>query len=136
MLNIPIPFLGVKGIRMFARKVMDWPKFARDIEHLSHEIMKINILLEDQGTGGAGFRFMYATFLQQASDMTQNQELKRMSEKMMEIGDGWREISLFSARIGKNRDLGPDRLKQLSEMIYEQAEVEERFFQELRKSIL
>ena len=63
-----MPFLGIKGIRKFSKKVTEWPKYARDTDHLSHEIMKINILLEDQGTGGAGFRFMYATFLQQAAE--------------------------------------------------------------------
>ena len=97
--------------------------------------MKINILLEDQGTGGAGFRFMYATFLQQAAGMLHNDELKGLSGELMKIGDGWREISLFSARIGKNRDLGPEKLKQLSEMIYDRAEVEERFFTALSKAI-
>ena len=135
MLKIPIPFLGIRGMRLFAKKVVEWPKFARDTEHLSHEIMKINILLEDQGTGGAGFRFMYATFLQQAAGMLHNDELKGLSGELMKIGDGWREISLFSARIGKNRDLGPEKLKQLSEMIYDRAEVEERFFTALSKAI-
>lgn len=135
MLSIPIPFLGVRGIRMFARKVVEWPKFARDTEHLSHEIMKINILLEDQGTGGAGFRFMYATFLQQAAAIVNIPALRGLSEELMLIGDGWREISLFAARIGKNRDLGPEKLKQLSEMIYERAEVEEIFFRSLAKAI-
>ncbi|MCX6279734.1 MAG: BtrH N-terminal domain-containing protein [Bacteroidetes bacterium] len=135
MLKIPIPFLGIKGIRMFAKKVTEWPKFARDTEHLSHEIMKINILLEDQGTGGAGFRFIYATFLQQAAAITGIAELKSLSEELMNIGDGWREISLFTARIGKNRDLGPDKLKQLSEMIYDRADVEERFFKSLSLAI-
>jgi hypothetical protein len=135
MLKIPIPFLGIRGMRMFARKVTEWPKFARDTEHLSHEIMKINILLEDQGTGGAGFRFMYATFLQQAADMVGKPGLKELSGELMKIGDGWREISLFSARIGKNRDLGPDKLKQLSEMIYDRADVEERFFKSLSQAI-
>lgn len=135
MLRIPIPFLGVKGIRMFAKKVVDWPKFARDTEHLSHEIIKINILLEDQGTGGAGFRFMYATFLQQASRILDNPVLKELSEELMIIGDGWREISLHAARIGKNRDLGPERLKQLSDMIYERASLEEQFFTKLSKAI-
>jgi len=135
MLKIPIPFLGVKGIRTFAKKIVDWPKFARDTEHLSHEIMKINILLEDQGTGGAGFRFMYATFLQQAADMVGKPGLKELSGELMKIGDGWREISLFSARIGKNRDLGPDKLKQLSDMIYDRADVEERFFRSLSLAI-
>ncbi|MEI7499414.1 MAG: BtrH N-terminal domain-containing protein [Bacteroidota bacterium] len=135
MLNIPIPFLGIKGMRMFAKKVVEWPKFARDIEHLSHEIMKINILLEDQGTGGAGFRFIYATFLQQAAAIINKPGLKELSGELMNIGDGWREISLFSARIGKNRDLGPEKLKQLSEMIYDRADVEERFFKTLSKAI-
>jgi hypothetical protein len=135
MLKIPIPFLGVSGMRMFAKKVVEWPKFARDTEHLSHEIMKINILLEDQGTGGAGFRFMYATFLQQAAGMIGKPELKELSGELMTIGDGWREISLFSARIGKNRDLGPEKLKQLSDMIYDRADVEERFFKSLSKAI-
>jgi hypothetical protein len=62
-------------------------------------------------------------------------ELKELSGELMKIGDGWREISLFSARIGKNRDLGPEKLKQLSEMIYDRADVEERFFKSLRQAI-
>jgi hypothetical protein len=135
MLRIPLPFLGVKGIRMFAKKIVLWPEFARDTEHLSHEIMKINILLEDQGTGGAGFRYMFATFLQQASGILDKPELKSFSKEMMENGDKWREISLFAARIGKNRDLGPDRLKELGALILERAEVEESFFRRLHAFI-
>jgi hypothetical protein len=135
MLKIPIPFLGVKGIRMFSKKIVEWPKFARDTEHLSHEIMKINILLEDQGTGGAGFRFMYATFLQQAAGIINKPELIERSKELMEIGDGWREISLFAARIGKNRDLGPDKLRQLSAMLSDRADVEEKFFRRLAETI-
>ncbi len=135
MLHIPIPFLGIKGIRLFAKKITEWPEFARDTEHLSHEIMKINILLEDQGTGGAGFRFMYATFLQQASEIIHEPQLNELSKELMLIGDGWREISLFSARIGKNRDLGPDKLNQLSKMINDRASVEEQFFKKLSKAI-
>ena len=135
MLKIPQPFVGIKGIRMFAKKIVEWPSFARDTEHLSHEIMKINILLEDQGTGGAGFRFMYATYLQQASAILGKPEWSGLSKEMMEIGDGWREISLFASRIGKNRELGPDRLKELGAMLNGRAETEERFFRRLKNSI-
>jgi len=135
MLNLPIPFLGIKGIRMFAKKINDWPSLARDTEHLSHEVMKINILLEDQGTGGAGFRFMYATFLQQASEIIGNPGLKDMARELMEIGDGWRELSLFAARIGKNRDLGPEKFRQLSTLLYGRADKEEEFFKRLSKTI-
>jgi len=53
----------------------------------------------------------------------------------MEIGHGGREISLFAARIGKNRDLGTDRLKELSDKLIERAELEGDFFLRLRKVI-
>lgn len=133
MLNIPIPFLGVKGIYKFAEKVKTWPDLARDTEHLSHEIMKINILLEDQGTGGAGFRYMYAAFLKQASSIVNMPVLNEMSERIMAIGDDWRHISYFAAKIGKNRDLGPEKIKELSNLIKIQGDAEKAFFIDLKK---
>ena len=135
MLKLPVPFIGVKGIRKFASRITEWPTLTRDTEHLSHEIMKINILLEDQGTGGAGFRYMYATFLQQAAEKLNRPEYHDFSKQMMEIGDNWRKFSLFAARIGKNRDLGPEKMKQLSEMLYELAGMEENFFKDLYQTV-
>jgi len=135
MLKLPVPFVGIKGMRKFARKVTGWPDIARDLDHLSHEIMKINILLEDQGTGGAGFRYLYATFLQQAADIVKDERLKDMSKRMMEIGDNWRNISYFAAKIGKNRDLSPERLKELSDMIHARADEEQIFFTDLNKLV-
>jgi hypothetical protein len=135
MLRIPIPFLGVKGIHKFADKVLEWPALARDTEDLSDRVMKINIFLEDQGTGGGGFRYMYATFLQQAAGIVKDDRLKSLSEEIMGIGDKWRNISYFAAKIGKNRDLGPDRMKELSRMIHAQADEEKKFFTELYKLV-
>jgi hypothetical protein len=135
MLKLPVPFIGIKGIYRFADKIMEWPKLARDIEHLSHEIMKINILLEDQGTGGAGFRYMYATFLQQASVRLNNPALAEMSKRMMEIGDGWRNISYIAAKIGKKRELGESNLKELSNLIRERGDLEKVFFKDLLKAV-
>jgi len=131
MLRLPIPFLGIKGIRKFADKVVEWPSIARDMEDLSDRVMKINIFLEDQGTGGGGFRYMYATFLQQAAGIVKDDRLNTMSKQMMEIGDKWRNISYFAAKIGKHRDLGVERMKELSRMIHSQADEEHKFFKEL-----
>lgn len=135
MTSLPVPFVGVKGIYKFAKKINEWPRLVRDTDHLSHEIMKINVLLEDQGTGGAGFRYMYATFLQQAEPITGLSSLTEMSERMMKIGDNWRQISYFSAKIGKNRDLGTDRIAELSEMIRQQGDAEKEFFTDLKKIV-
>lgn len=135
MTGIPIPFLGVKGIRKFAHEVTKWHSRARDTDHLSHEIMMIHVGLEERGTGGAGFRFMYASFLQEASKILNNPVLSDMSKRMMENGDKWREISLFVARIGKNRDFGTDKMKELENMILARADWEESFFRELGKIV-
>ncbi|MFO7615312.1 MAG: BtrH N-terminal domain-containing protein [Bacteroidales bacterium] len=135
MIRLPIPFLGVKGIRRFAGKVVEWPAIARNMDDLADRVIKINIFLEDQGTGGGGFRYMYATFLQQAAGVVNDERLKTMSKEMMEIGDKWRNISYFAAKIGKSRDLGPERMKELSAMIHAQADQEHKFFTELYKLV-
>jgi hypothetical protein len=58
-----------------------------------------------------------------------------MSKKMMAIGDDWRNISYFAAKIGKNRDLGVERLNELSHMINAMADQEQVFFTELYKMV-
>jgi hypothetical protein len=128
MLKIPLPFLGVKGIRRFADKIIDWPKYATDEDTLSDKIFRITIFLEDQGTGGAGFRFLYASFLQEASKVLGSQQLNDMSKEMMKIGDGWREVSLTSAKIAKQRDFSREKLMEIGNLLRERADLEEAFF--------
>lgn len=131
MLRIPLPFMGVRGIKYFGDKVVTWPSLCRDIDHLSHEIMMIHIILEDRGTGGGGYRFLYASFLKEAGKILNNQKLDELAAEMMKNGDQWRNISLFVARIGKNRDLGQEKLNQLKEMLHERAQVEKDLFSRL-----
>lgn len=133
MLKIPFPFLGAKGIRYFAKKLPEWPKLARDEEHLSDEVMMINILLEERGTGGGGFRFMYAAFLQEAAKLINKPALNEIAEQMMNNGDKWRLISIFAGKIGRNRELDQNSLKELGAMIEKRADVEKNLFTDLKK---
>jgi hypothetical protein len=135
MLKIPLPFLGVKGIRRFADKIVDWPKYSRDEDFLADKIFRITIFLEDQGTGGGGFRFLYASFLQEASKVLNNPRLNDMSKEMMKIGDGWREVSLASAKIAKQRDFSRGKLMEIGNLLRERADLEETFFTSLRKEL-
>jgi len=135
MLKIPLPFIGVKGIRRFADKIVEWPKYARDEDFLADKIFRITIFLEDQGTGGGGFRFLYASFLQEASKVLNNTVLSEMSKEMMKIGDGWREVSLASAKIAKQRDFSREKLKEIGDLLRQRADMEESFFSRLGKEI-
>jgi hypothetical protein len=135
MLKIPMPFVGVKGIRRFADKIVEWPKYARDTEQLAHEIFRINIMLEDQGTGGGGFRYIYASFLREAATILGEPVYNDYAKRMMDIGDEWRNISLFASRIAKQRELGTAKLKELGNMIHEKADLEYDFFSDLKQMI-
>jgi hypothetical protein len=131
MVKLPVPFVGIKGMRRFADNIPAWPKIARNTDALSHAIMSIHITLEERGTGGGGFRFMYASFLQEAAKLLNRPELADMSKKIMAIGDRWRELSLFVARIGKDRDLGDNRMQEIRQMVRARADEEEIFFRQL-----
>jgi hypothetical protein len=135
MVKLPMPFLGVKGMRLLAKKLPQWPAMVTDIEMLSHEAMMINVSLEERGTGGAGFRFMYASFLQEAAKLLNRPEFDGMAKDLMAIGDSWREFSLQAARMGKRRELGVDSFKTLSGMVSAQADREEVFFKKLLKLV-
>jgi hypothetical protein len=135
MLKIPLPMLGVQGIRRFADKIVEWPGYARDIDQLADKILRIFILLEEQGTGGGGFRFMYASFLQEAAKILNKPRLNDLSKEIMEIGDGWRELALVASKISRSKNFSKERLLELGDLIRKRADLEESFFTELRKEI-
>ncbi|MBN1577334.1 MAG: BtrH N-terminal domain-containing protein [Chitinispirillaceae bacterium] len=133
MTRLPIPFIGITAIRKFAREIPTWLQRTRSSDELSHWIMMIHLLLEERGTGGGGFRFMYATFLQEASRIFGSAELLTLSKRMMDNGDKWREISMTVARSGKNRDLGPEKLGAIRDLVLARADEEEQLFTMLYK---
>lgn len=133
MIKLPIPFIGVKAIRKFANDIPSWPKATRSVDELAHWIMLIHLLLEERGTGGGGFRFMYAAFLQEASRILGSDELQTLSKRMMTNGDKWREISMTVARSSKNRDFGSAKLAEFRDLILARADEEEELFQLLYK---
>jgi len=101
MLKTPVPIAGIRGIKRLARRVSrlsaDEPRYARLF--LGHIIR----MQEEIGTGGAGFRFIYASFLQEAGALIQNPKLTDASQMMTAVGDKWRAFALISAKAIRNR---------------------------------
>jgi hypothetical protein len=126
----PIPIIGVRGIRMLANKVsrLD-PADKLSLNYAGHIVR----MQEEIGTGGAGFRFLYAAFLQEAAQITGNAELTVLAERMNEIGDGWREFALKAARMIKGRETFEP--KSLAGLLHKQADREKEFFQALKRAI-
>jgi hypothetical protein len=114
MLHAPVPWIGIKGIRHLARRVARLAVKA-DGRYLRLFMGNIVRMQEEIGTGGGGFRFMYASFLQEAHDLTGWPVLQEASVRMTEAGDTWRLFALESAKVIKNKGqtAEPARLAQL-----------------------
>ena len=126
----PIPIIGVRGIHMLANKVarLD-PDDKLSLNYAGHIVR----MQEEIGTGGAGFRFLYAAFLQEAAEIAGLPELRELAERLNEIGDGWREFALKSVRMIKGRETFEP--KKLAEMLHSQANSEKEFFQALKRAV-
>ena len=132
MLDIPIPLFGVKGIRYLARRMRKWPKKYGEKKAALH-MGQVVRMLEEIGTGGAGFRFMYAAFLQEAARELNQPWLNDMSKEMTEAGDRWREFGMIAGRIFKNRAGQQDSYVAASEILLDIADREEKIYRRLRQ---
>ena len=98
----PMPYVGVNGFKYLGNKIPKFPKIYGDRKAALHLAQLIR-MMEEIGTGGAGFRFLYAAFLQEASEITGISELNDFSLRLTDIGDQWRVFASEAGRICKNR---------------------------------
>jgi hypothetical protein len=132
MLTIPIPMFGIDGIRFLAKRMRKWPvKLGEKSAALN--LSQVIRMLEEIGTGGAGFRFIYAAFLQECAGILQKPWLNDLSREMTGIGDQWRDFAVQAARCFKNRDKGQISYDELAAMLLIIADREEKVFIQLRK---
>ena len=131
----PIPILGVRGMRLVARKIKRWPK-KYGVRKANHYLGQIVRFQEEIGTGGGGFRYIFAAFLQEASNILDNKKLYDLSKEMTEIGDLWRDFALDASRIYKNRKAKDESYEGVANQLMILSKKEEAFFKELRKAIV
>ena len=132
----PVPYVGVKGVKTIAKLIRKWPK-KKGTKTANHYLGQVVRMQEEIGTGGGGFRYIYAAFLQESSKILKNDSLAELSQEMTQIGDLWRDFAVDASRIYKNRsakveiDLYDDVATQLETI----ADKEKVFFKKLKKSI-
>jgi hypothetical protein len=130
----PVPIVGVNAMKWVAKNIRKWPKKI-GVKKTNHYLGQLIRMQEEIGTGGGGFRFIYAAFLQEASEILNNPKLKELSKEMTEIGDEWRDFALNISRVYKNRSSENDIYEKLSNQLLGIAEREKKFFRELKKNV-
>lgn len=130
----PMPIVGVRGIRVVAKLIRKWPK-KKGIKVANHYLGQIVRMQEEIGTGGGGFRYIFAAFLQESSKILNNEKLAELSKEMTQIGDLWRDFAVDASRIYKNRGAKVDGYDDVATQLEVIADKEEIFFKKLKKAI-
>jgi hypothetical protein len=131
-MNAPMFFVGIKGINFLAKKIRQIPKKHKDdLRYPRLYLGHIVRMQEEIGTGGAGFRYMYASFLQEAAEHTNANLLKESSEMMTEVGDEWRNFAHATAMMCKNRK--EFDFEQLASKLESVAQQEKAVYENLKK---
>ncbi|WP_428224383.1 BtrH N-terminal domain-containing protein [Flavobacterium sp.] len=130
----PVPLVGVAAMRRLARHIRLWPS-KRGVKVANHYLAQMVRMQEEIGTGGGGFRFIYAAFLQEASVVLKNEVLSELSKEMTAIGDRWRDFAVMAARVYKNRSNQHDVYNALATELEALAQLEEQFFKKLKKAV-
>jgi hypothetical protein len=132
MLKAPlIPMVGVQGIELMGRKIQALEKKYGNGGELHAFLGHIVRMQEEIGTGGAGFRFIYSAFLQEAAEITGEDKFASASKDLTDAGDEWRRFALAAVKMCRGRkDMDTKALK---ENLYKIADMERDVWKNLRQ---
>jgi hypothetical protein len=132
MLYVPGGIAGVKGINHTAKKIRKWRAQLGEKQAALY-LGQIVRMQEEIGTGGGGFRFIYAAFLEEASEIMGNDKLLHISEKITKSGDLWRDSAVQMSGIYKGRLNAQKDYDDCANLLNEISQVEKEAFLELSK---
>jgi len=97
MLKTPVPIEGLRAIKSLAKSIRKLKK--ADKRYAKLFLGHIVRMQEEIGTGGAGFRYIYAAFLKEASALFGDDKvLNEAATMMLSVGDEWRDFALMISK--------------------------------------
>lgn len=132
MLSPPLPWFGINAIFLLSKKIRQYPNklSPRKAQLYLGNIIRMQ---EEIGTGGAGFRFLYSAFLQEAGVLLKRDDLQELAVELTAIGDTWRNFAYSAARLMKDRKSDRVSYDELGDMLADCGEKERDFFKRLNQ---
>lgn len=134
MLYAPGNIAGISGIRYTARKIKKW-RDRLGLEKSRSYLAQLVRMQEEIGTGGGGFRFIYAAFLQQAHTYFPVDELMDISKQFTKAGDMWRDAAIQASGIYKGRLTEQQDYDVMGDFLLDIAELEKKAFKDLSATV-
>jgi hypothetical protein len=130
MTTIPIPLFGAKGMKYLANRMRKWPERLGNRKAILW-LGNVVRMQEEIGTGGAGFRFIYAAFLDQASRILNDEKLFDLSKQLTVAGDQLRDFAYYAGRVCKERKSDVKSFAELADMLVSTSQQEQKIFEDL-----
>jgi hypothetical protein len=131
MLYIPGPIAGVSGISFTGKRIKQW-RDKLGLKQAGLYLAQLVRMQEEIGTGGGGFRYIYAAFLQEAYAFNGVDELLGISKQFTASGDLWRTAAIQAAGIYKGRIGSQEDFNVMGNYLLEIAEIEKEAFTALK----
>ena len=132
MTRIPGNIAGVNGIAATGNKIKKW-RDKLGLQTAGLYLAQLVRMQEEIGTGGGGFRYIYAAFLQQAYNFQPDDALLEISKSFTKSGDTWRNAAVQAAGIYKGRIGSQADFDLMGDYLLEAAEIEKNAFKALSK---
>ncbi|MBP5258939.1 MAG: BtrH N-terminal domain-containing protein [Prevotella sp.] len=129
------PWFGTRGISLLSKRIRTW-EATMGRRGAILNLAQVIRMLEEIGTGGAGFRFIYGAFLQEAAAKTGFDILNEYAMRITEIGDQWRNFAYRGSRIIKKRNGETYTFNDLGNLLEDIGNQEHTFFLDLQKTAL
>lgn len=132
MIGIPVPIAGVNGIKFTGKRIKLW-RDKLGLPKAGLYLAQLVRMQEEIGTGGGGFRYIYAAFLQEAYAYHPKENLLETSRTFTMAGDLWRTAAVQAAGIYKGRIGSQEDFNIMGDYLLELAEIERKAFVSLSK---
>lgn len=131
-MQAPISLIGIQGIRHLAKRVRGYKEKLGDKKAGAY-LGQLVRMQEEIGTGGGGFRFLHAAFLEEAYGYIPNEKLLYLSEQFTQSGDDWRQFAMKCSSIFRGRATAQSDYDEAAEMLLKIADLEKNAFEVSRK---
>ena len=132
MTKIPYSLIGIKGLNKMGGKV---EKYKEELgqKKASLYLGQLIRMQEEIGTGGGGFRFIYAAYLQKSTKYWDFDELHEASELFTKSGDTLRSFAMQCAGLYKGRLTSQEEYTKAGDFLREASRIEKEAFHKLKK---